>query len=281
MKSKRNRPPPALPPPPPSTASSESDYAFTLTNTAVAQICSSTGFTAAESPALRILTEIATRYLRSIAKSAAESANSANRTESNLTDTTSSVEALCSVTGFPGASEVTGSFLNSGAVTELAKFTEHSEEIPFAKPLPRKIFSIGSEKSGKVLGNVGSNSNSEYIGGERKKHIPKWLPAMPVIAKEEEKGREKGKEIWGFCGKAKEIEIEREQKGEENNDRGERKGIELALKREKVRFKIGSDGGSGGLLGGGVCRRGGIGKRVLCENWSFDDKNHHQNIGTK
>ncbi|KAJ8545219.1 hypothetical protein K7X08_017802 [Anisodus acutangulus] len=232
-KSKRNRSPAELPLP--STASTESDYAFTLTRIAVAQICNSIGLVAAETPALRILSNIATRYLRSIAKSAADSANSAGRTQSNLVDTVAAVDELSSVSGFPGAWRATGSFLNSGAVKELDSFSKYSEEIPFPKSLPRKVFSIGS---GKGLTNVGSSN--EYIGGERK-HIPKWLPVMPVIEKEERK------EIWGFCGKNE--EIEREKKGEEN-DRGERKGIELPLKRVgKVRFKI------------GVCRRGdGIGK---------------------
>lgn len=179
--------------------------------------------------------------------------------------------------GFPGAWRVTGSLLNSGAVKEVVKFSKYSEEIPFAKPLPRKIFAaIGN---GKCLTNVVGSSNNEYyyIGGGERKHIPKWLPVMPVIEKEEQIGVKKAKEIWGFCG-----EIE-EKKEKENNDEGEkveRKGIELPMKRGgKVRFKIG-----GGVLGGGVCRRGGIGKRVLCENWIFDDQNHQNKslrMGTK
>ncbi|MCD7448329.1 hypothetical protein HAX54_040773 [Datura stramonium] len=264
-KSKRNRPLAAIHPP--STASTESDYAFTLTRIAVAQICNSVGFAAAEAPALEILSDIATRYLRSIAKSAADSANSAGRTQSNLVDTVAAAEELSSVSGFPGAWRATGSFLNSGAVKVLVNFLKYSEEIPFAKPLPRKIFPIGS---GKGLTKVGSNN--EYIGGERKQHIPKWLPAMPLIEKEEERGRKKGKEIWGFGGENE--ETEREMAGEENG-KG-RKGIELPLKRGKVRFKI----GSGGALGRVCSRRrgGGIGKRVLCENWIFDDENQNKSL---
>ncbi|KAK4361428.1 hypothetical protein RND71_020380 [Anisodus tanguticus] len=228
-KPKRNHRPLATPPS--TTASTESDYAFTLTRIAVAQICNSIGFAAAETPALRILSDIATRYLRSIAKSAANSANSAGRTQSNLVDTVAAVEELSSVIGFPGAWRATGSYLNSGAVKELDSFSKYSEEIPFAKSLPRKVFSIGS---GKGLQSKEA-SNNEYIGGERK-HIPKWLPVMPVIEKEERK------EIWGFLFGESE-EIKRENKGEENDkEEGERKGrIELLpLKRVgKVRFKIG------------------------------------------
>ncbi|KAK6797089.1 hypothetical protein RDI58_004790 [Solanum bulbocastanum] len=251
--------------PPPSTPLSESDYAFTITRTAVAQICSSIGFTAAEAPVLGILTDIAIRYLRTIAKSAADSANSACRTQANLVDTIAAVDELSSVSGFPGAWRATGCFLNSGAVKKLDTFTEDSKEIPFAKPLPRKIFSVGSRKG---LRNVGS-SKIEYIGGE-KKHIPTWLPVMPVIENHEKEIVEKRRrELWGYCAKTE--EPEREKKEEKKTDSGEkeRKGLELPLKRGKVRFKIG--GGGGGVLG--VCRSGGIGKRVLCENWNFDDEN--------
>ncbi|XP_059288009.1 uncharacterized protein LOC132041194 [Lycium ferocissimum] len=280
--SKRNNRPiaPIPPPPPPSTSSTESSYAVTLTRVAVAQICNSIGFASAETPALRILSDIAARYLRSIAKSAADSANSAGRTQSNIVDTVAGVEELSSVTGFAGAWRVStgGTFLNSGAVKELARFSDYSEEIPFAKSLPRKIFKVDR---GKGLRNIGINNN-EYIGGERK-HIPKWLPVMPVIETEEEK--KKRKDIWGlFCGEIEETttttqpvksfvesgedgettttyavksnkvgsgnnrvythvtckteERHRELKKEENGR--ERKGIELPLKRGgRVRFKIG------------------------------------------
>ncbi|XP_027770180.1 uncharacterized protein LOC107009579 [Solanum pennellii] len=253
-------------PPPPSTPLSESDYAFTITRTAVAQICSSIGFTAAEAPVLGILTDIAIRYLRTIAKSAADSANSACRTQANLVDTIAAVDELSSVSGFPGAWRATDCFLNSGAVKKLDTFTEDSKEIPFAKPLPRKIFSLGSRKGSR---NVGS-SKIEYLGGD-KKHIPKWLPVMPVIVNHEKEIVEKRKrELWGYCGakteEPKREKIEEEKKTADSVEK-ERKGLELPLKRGKVRFKIGGGGASG------VCRSGGIGKRVLCENWNFDDEN--------
>lgn len=150
----------------------------------------------------------------------------------------------------------------------LVSFLKYSEEIPFAKPLPRKIFPIGS---GKGWTNVGSKSN-EYVVGERKQHIPKWLPVMPVIEEEDEKrGWKKGKEVWGFGGENEETGREIAQA---ENGKG-RKGIELPLKRGKVRFKI----GSGGVLGGVCSRRGGgIGKRVLCENWIFDDENQNKSL---
>ncbi|TMW98196.1 hypothetical protein EJD97_004387 [Solanum chilense] len=270
-KSNRNRPLAAkatamVIPHPPSTPLSESDYAFTITRTAVAQICSSIGFTAAEAPVLGILTDIAIRYLRTIAKSAADSANSACRTQANLVDTIAAVDELSSVSGFPGAWRATDCFLNSGAVKKLDTFTEDSKEIPFAKPLPRKIFSLGSRKG---LRNVGSSSKIEYLGGD-KKHIPKWLPVMPVIVNHEKEIVEKRKrELWGYCAKTEE-EPKREKTEEEKKTDSvekERKGLELPLKRGKVRFKIGGGGVSG------VCRSGGIGKRVLCENWNFDDEN--------
>nr|XP_016466177.1 PREDICTED: transcription initiation factor TFIID subunit 8-like [Nicotiana tabacum] len=261
MRSNRNRLSAAIPLP--STASTESDYAFTLTRIAVAQICDSIGFTAAEAPALRTLTDVAARYLRSIAKSAADTANSAGRTQSQLVDTVAAVDELSSVIGFAEAWRATGSLLNSGAVKNLVSFSKYSEEIPFAKPLPRKVFSIGR---GKGLRNVDSN---EYIGGEGK-HIPKWLPIMPVIEKEEERGG-KRKEIWGFCGKNE--EMEREMKLEKKDMEWERKGIELPLKRGKVRFKIGN---GGGVVG--VYRRGGIGKRVLCESWICQEQNQKKSL---
>lgn len=170
--------------------------------------------------------------------------------------------------GFPGAWRTSGCFLNSGTVKQLAEFTEDSKEIPFVKPLPRKIFSVGSRKG---LRNVGRSSN-EYIGGERK-HVPRWLPVMPVIENQEEEIIEKRRrELWGYCGKTEETEKEKKEEAKiDNGEKEERKGIELSLKRGKVRFKIGGNGG-GGVLGGVCRRRGGIGKRVLCENWNSDDE---------
>lgn len=167
--------------------------------------------------------------------------------------------------GFPGAWRASGCFLNSGAVKELVTFRKKSKEIPFAKPLPWKIISVGGSRKG--LRNVGSRNN-EYIGGEKKKHIPKWLPVMPVIENHEEEIVEKRRrELWGYCGKTE----KEEEKNDSGREKEERTGIELALKRGggKVRFKI------GGELG--VCRRrGGIGKRVLCENWNFADENKNK-----
>ncbi|XP_057511687.1 transcription initiation factor TFIID subunit 8 [Actinidia eriantha] len=147
---------------------SPSEFALAVTRIAVAQICQSVGFREAQRSALEALTDVAARHLRAAAKSAAASANSSGRTQSNLYDVVCSLEALASVQGFSGASNVDQTLLASSTLTDLAKFVKHTDEIPFAKPILRRS---PPQKS------VASQPNSASIVGFS--HIPRWLPPIP------------------------------------------------------------------------------------------------------
>lgn len=115
-----------------------SKFAFAVTRIATAQICQSVGFTSAQRSALNTLTDVAARYLRALAESAAASAASSGRTQSNLCDVVRALEDLGSVQGFRGAWDVTRTqtLLASPTLVDLAKFVECVDEIPFAKPVP-------------------------------------------------------------------------------------------------------------------------------------------------
>ncbi|CAH9097716.1 unnamed protein product [Cuscuta europaea] len=238
---------------------SESNYASSISKIAVAQICESAGYAAAEASALAVLTDIAGLYLKAIAKSAASSANSKGRTESNLLDVTAALEELGSVQGFAGASSTArNTVLNSPVIRELERFVMYTEETPFAQPLPpRKALSgrkTKQPKRGVLL--------REYNEG-RFRHVPRWLPSMPEIEKDV-----KGEEKLGFGPR---IESESERQSENNNTVKQREkgnGL-LATNRTKVGFKLSARRKSPCTKSGGVCR-GGIGKRVSCENHRDD-----------
>ncbi|GFS44888.1 hypothetical protein Acr_00g0092660 [Actinidia rufa] len=223
---------------------SPSEFALAVTRIAVAQICQSVGFRAAQCSALEALTDVAARHLRAAAESAAASANSSGRTQSNLYDVVYSLEALASVQGFSGASNVNQTLLASSALTDLAKFVKYTDEIPFAKPILRRS---PPQKS------VASQPNSASIVGFS--HIPRWLPPIPDMGtketeEEEEMGLGNGIGI-GLSGKVDGYCLG-----------GKKMRTELPGKRARVRFKIGRGGGSEEVVGGevdlrsGVCRGG-------------------------
>ncbi|XP_019156634.1 PREDICTED: transcription initiation factor TFIID subunit 8 [Ipomoea nil] len=247
----------------------QSDYASAVTRVAVAQICGTVGYGAAEASALAVLTDVTGLYLRAIAKSAASSANSRGRTEANLLDVIASLEELNSVQGFEGASIPTSNALSSSLIRELERFVKYTEETPFAKPLPRNTFFRKKVKLPK-RGGV-----DQYNEG-RFRHVPKWLPSVPEIEKEE-----KGEAKWGFGTGMKE-EKESESDWEWKNNRVEREGKEkknLPVKRIRVKFKLlQKKGRNDGIeqSTAGVCRGGGIGKRVSCENHGDDGKKENK-----
>ncbi|CAH9121813.1 unnamed protein product [Cuscuta epithymum] len=245
---------------------SESNYASSISKIAVAQICESAGYAAAEASALAVLTDIAGLYLKAIAKSAASSANSRGRTESNLLDVTAALEELGSVQGFAGASSTArNSVLNSPMIRELEKFVEYTEETPFAQPLPPRKAMSGRKTKQPKRGNLLLRDSREYNEG-RFKHVPRWLPSMPEIEKDG-----KGDEKLGFGPR---IESESERQPENNNAGKQREkgnGL-LATNRTRVRFKLSTRRKSPCTKNGGVCR-GGIGKRVSCENHRDDARN--------
>ncbi|KAK6115785.1 hypothetical protein DH2020_008054 [Rehmannia glutinosa] len=165
----------------------ESKFSFTLARVAVAQICQSMGFKGAQNPALESLTDVAARYLQAIAKLASASANSDGRTQSNLPDIIVALEDLASVQGFPGSSSTRSvSLYSSPVIKNLMKFVNYTDEIPFARPLPPRKKNVQGVK-GKFLKYKGDGDNSRgyYLDGDGWRHVPRWLPAVPVVERKE------------------------------------------------------------------------------------------------
>lgn len=256
-----------------------SDFSTAITRIAVAQICQSVGFKAAQRSALETLTDVATRYLRSLAKSAAASASSTGRTQSNLFDVVCSLEELHSVVGFRGASNVAQSLYSSSTVADTMKFVNYSCEIPFAKPVPRRKFASGLPTVG------GAGGGFEFVNG-RGNHIPKWLPAIPEMRKKEEGN---GEERWGVIvgsSSGQEVCLGGEKKMAKRNGK-KRTELGLPRKRERVSFKFGKGKGKGMNEGGikgmelvrsGICRGG---KRILCQTMRTGDEEEGANKENK
>lgn len=281
----------------------ESEYSFTLARVAVAQICQSTGFKGSQKSALDALTDIATRYLREIAKLGATSANSKGRTQSNLVDVVVALEDLASVQGFQGSSTVRSdlddvivaledlapaqgfrgssktiirsqSLYTSAVIKDLMKFVMYADEIPFARPLPPR-----GRRFVKNCGNENSSSRLQYDEGGLR-HVPRWLPAVPVVVVEKEE--ERRVKWWGCleekkqderCSERRKTVVEREttQRDEGCSERRremvvERETIDTSGKREKVRFKM---GGAAMAIGNSTIAGNlwgvGVRKRVWCE----------------
>ncbi|KAK6118298.1 hypothetical protein DH2020_047971 [Rehmannia glutinosa] len=227
------------------------------------------GLQGAQISALEALTDVATRYLQAIAKLAVASANSGGRTQSNLPDIIVALEDLASLQGFPGNSSIRSrSLYTSTVIKDSMKFVEYTDEIPFARPLPpRKIFCQGAK--GKYLKYRGDGDNSRgYRDGDSLRHVPRWLPAVPVV-EGKEKGEEGKREVkWGCLdGRTREEKEDENWRFCDERKRVERvvsnKEIEISGKRGKVRFKMGVAIHNPTMVGN--LRGAGTGKRVWCD----------------
>ncbi|XP_073049314.1 transcription initiation factor TFIID subunit 8 [Primulina eburnea] len=216
-------------------SASESGFSYGLLRVAVAQICQSMGFRGAQHTALEVITDIAARYLKTIAKTATTSANTRGRTQSNLRDIIVALEDLISVQGFPGASRVGPQSLHaSAAIKDLMDFVKYTDEIPFAQPLPPRENFNGQ-------GKLREQSDGRWHRDkENTRHVPSWLPALPLVAVPEEEKERRWEEGRLGClnGGAGREEDERWQSAVK---RGENKEIELLGKgkRLKVGFIVG------------------------------------------
>ncbi|XP_059437580.1 transcription initiation factor TFIID subunit 8 [Corylus avellana] len=216
------------------TTTIPSEFWFAIARTAVSQICQSVGFKATQLSALETLTLVATKYLQAIAHSAAAFTNHSSRIQSNLLDLTHALHGVVSLHsgGFSGGSilhkDSSTLLLASGVLKDLSRFVEFHDEIPFAKPVPRR-------------NNCSSPENS--IPASRKpdhhSHVPKWLPEFPEGKERrarEERLWEEDSVIAGDCNDEK-----------KDNNKGkrvvvvkERKQAELGVVgRGRVRFRIG------------------------------------------
>ncbi|PIA37800.1 hypothetical protein AQUCO_03000376v1 [Aquilegia coerulea] len=234
-------------------------FQSTIAKIAVAQICQSIGFTGSQTSALDSFSNIATRYLETLAKSASLNANSCGRTECNLFDVIKGIEDMNSVKGFVGATNMKKSLLKSGVLKEIRSFVRIVDEIPFAKPIPRRNL-----KKSLVLSRV-------HDQVQRFSHIPTWLPCLPDVStykkiqKEErigfnEEEKDKGVVVVD-CNVEKSVNVVEK-----------KESSFLPVKRPKVKFKFGlnSDLGVNVELGtrNGVCRGG---KRVSCHDLSEEE----------
>ncbi|XP_071709434.1 transcription initiation factor TFIID subunit 8-like [Rutidosis leptorrhynchoides] len=146
------------------------EFGRAIAKIAVTQICERLGFDSFNDSAIDALADIAIRYVRDLGNTAKFYANVANRTECNVFDIIQSLEDLGSSTGFPGGSELCTSLVGSGAIKEIMKFVEVSEEVPFAQP----VHSFPIVKDRKLTPSfVQMGETPEF------KHVPEWLPAFP------------------------------------------------------------------------------------------------------
>ncbi|XP_042520661.1 transcription initiation factor TFIID subunit 8 [Macadamia integrifolia] len=202
-----------------------------ISKIAVAQICQYVGFTGSQHSALEALSDIATRYMEALAKSASSKANSCCRTECNLYDVIHGIEVMNSVQGFPGASEINKSLLDSAIIKDIMSFVSWVDEIPFAKPIPRSNKGKRSRVSQCL-----SEPKEGYDQNRGFSHIPSWLPALPDPStyKNSEAGvRREEKNDWETNGV-----VDVDGYGcEKGNDLEEEKRV-LPIERAKVRFKM-------------------------------------------
>ncbi|KAF0921499.1 hypothetical protein E2562_007036 [Oryza meyeriana var. granulata] len=201
-----------------------------VSTVSTAQILRSSGYTAAEPAALRALSDIAGRYVASLGSGASAIAETRGRTEPNLVDLILALEDH-SLGGFPGASDPGRPVLRSGALSELAGFVRAVREVPFAKPLPRRV---GGPR-GKAWESFAAAGREPPL-----KHVPRWLPCFPEKPELEPKAtNEEATAKW---------ESRRRDEGKANpeeavavkpsGDGGECRGL-LPEKRGKVSFRVG------------------------------------------
>ncbi|CAL0308357.1 unnamed protein product [Lupinus luteus] len=147
------------------------EFSQAIAKIAVGQVCESEGFQAFQQSALEMLSDVSSRYISNIGKSAHHYANLAGRAECNVFDVIRGLEDMGSVQGFIGASDTDHCLESSGFVREIVQFVNESEPIPFALPIPQ--FPI-------VKGRVLTPSYLQRGEDPPEDHIPAWLPAFPV-----------------------------------------------------------------------------------------------------
>ncbi|KAK2634879.1 hypothetical protein Ddye_029671 [Dipteronia dyeriana] len=205
------------------------EFSFKLTRVAVSQICRSIGFKAAQRSALETLTSITSKYLEEVAKLASSYSRGSNRSQSNIFDLINALNDVSSpIQGFAGAATVHDScLLTCGVLKEISGFVQCTDEIPFAKPIPRSYAATAS---------ISRLSKPNSMGLQS--HIPRWLPAFPDAGKEMVRVR-KTVRLWensefvqeSRCGGVVERIL----------------GGDLAVQRGKVSFKFGVKAARNGL----------------------------------
>ncbi|XP_027345765.1 transcription initiation factor TFIID subunit 8 [Abrus precatorius] len=247
-------------------AETASEFSFAVAKTAVAQICQSVGFKTSKYNALETLTNVSTRYLEAIVRSAASFANASNRTDSNLFDLINGIHDLCSVQGFPGGSMMYKSnLLRSAALEEIMNFVNLSKDVPFAKQIPfRNVFGSQNPKA------AVNEAKTQVL------HVPRWLPDFPeenlykncqqVLAKE----RKCGEKLWEHSLATEDYSDVLQSNGINGKEKKDAR-MDFARKRERVKFKIGGEEEK--QIGFGVNMMNGVCKGRKRVSWSHDKIN--------
>ncbi|XP_077252679.1 transcription initiation factor TFIID subunit 8-like [Tasmannia lanceolata] len=204
-----------------STCTSSASLPSAISKISVAQICNSIGFNGAQQSALETLTNIATRYLQTLAKSASSSANSTGRTHCNLFDVIRAIEDLNSIQGFHGASDIKKPLIDSSILREIMSFVRSIDEIPFAHPIPRKS-SSNQIRVSKTFFELGQDPPFS--------HIPAWLPVFPDPSSYKDSG-------GGI--RVRVIEEKEEEERDVGNCRNDGESRDLPVERGKVRLRLG------------------------------------------
>ncbi|XP_010933365.1 transcription initiation factor TFIID subunit 8 [Elaeis guineensis] len=197
--------------------------AAAISRIAVAQICLTVGYAAAEPAALRSLSDVAGRYIQILARSAASIAAVHGRTDVNLLDLVRAMEELSLPRGFAGASDPTRSLLRSSVLRELMAFVRSVHEIPFPRPIRRESVRARASPSFAQLGRE-----------PPLRHVPRWLPCFPE-SWERSRREEEG------CGEGREREGDRVSAAVKLSEEGF-----LPAEWERVRFRLACYGGSDG-----------------------------------
>uniref|UniRef100_A0A1D1XNQ9 Transcription initiation factor TFIID subunit 3 n=1 Tax=Anthurium amnicola TaxID=1678845 RepID=A0A1D1XNQ9_9ARAE len=241
------RPPPPPPPPPPRRPHPiPAPLAAAVSRVAVAQICRSAGYRAAEPAALRALADVSARYLLALARRAAASAGDGGRTDANLLDVALALEDLALPLGFPGAAHPAGRLLrpSAGPLGGLMHFVASVDEIPFATALRRETAPPPEPKP---------------TLAPPFRHVPRWLPGFPDAwegdrAKKGQKGEEKVGGLWekGFLGQQPRLPPD----GKGMVEREKERRL-LPVERVRVRFRLrpGAVEDAAGGGGGGKKKR--------------------------
>ncbi|KAI9126803.1 hypothetical protein K1719_002399 [Acacia pycnantha] len=256
-------------------AEAPSDLSFGVAKVAISKICQSTGFKRTQLCALETLTNVAVKYLEATGKSAASFSNASNHTDSNLFDLINAFHDVCSVQGFPTASEMhKRGLLRSGALREIMKFANLSKDLPCAKPIPCPSFSQSPNPVQPIDSNTSTGCHKPNPQGS---HIPRWLPDFPPESSYKDcdkviKERKNGEKLWEqsipleICGDS----IEGNRKVLQTKELNDGK-MELAKERGKLKFNIGRQKeqafGLGVNMNSGFCRGG---KRVC---WNHSEMN--------
>ncbi|KAK3257753.1 hypothetical protein CYMTET_33172 [Cymbomonas tetramitiformis] len=127
------------------------DFFRGVARVAAAQICEGLGFVAVQGSACDALADVLVRYICEVGQITHETAELAGRSEGNVFDVIVALEEL------------------GQSIESLREYTADSDEIPFARPLPRLP----------ITRRMRLPPSFAEIGEEPSPHIPSFLPSFP------------------------------------------------------------------------------------------------------